>query len=602
MKALRSIRLKKLSCCLCFLILISFSCRGTPPRKSGDPIFYVRGNQLVFVSLKDTGPKPMVLTSDFLNTPSVSPLVQAVAAERGASLIRLQPSMNLLIYPQQFDPLSQSSNLYFLRASGNPFSKPRKIADSVSEYQMKENSDRLFFLDSEKQLFEYIFAQESKRKLSESGVSVSSFHLSEDGRRLLYLDENRSLFLCEDGRSEKIAEDVSDFFNFGGFDDPFYYLQEPNLCRVSKGRAVEKIDSEVSEVLKIYTGGEIYYLKSKPCIDIPNYIEDDTADSDREIPYAQLSSRLSGEDPPPPEEFEKRQEAVRKYEDRKIRELLREGLDRGILPPEQHPLYFYDGGRSTLLLEHITEDSRRNFLCSGETPAAIVQAAKFPAQKTPLSSFRNLSGLEELLSDILNAHTACYLLSAGKVLPLEEKTRSSQIPSFPTCLSPDGKSALYVREIDSRGRGQLCLVTAGDPPGQEVIDEGVFFRLSRIAGENQILYTKNKYDLYQNRKKLSEHAFAFPLDPNGRFLMLEGPSLFLFENETLSKITDLWQENLDIQLSREGHILYIRRSSPEAPSGDLYLHLSQGEDILIDREVHFLIGDYFSRSMHSPLR
>ncbi|MDO4721074.1 MAG: hypothetical protein Q4A78_10470 [Peptostreptococcaceae bacterium] len=84
--------------------------------------------------------------------------------------------------------------------------------------------------------------------------------------------------------------------------------------------------------------------------------------------------------------------------------------------------------------------------------------------------------------------------------------------------------------------------------------------------------------------------------------MLEGSSLFLFENETLSKITDLWQENLDIQLSREGHILYIRRSSPEAPSGDLYLHLSQGEDILIDREVRFLIGDYFSRSMHFLLR
>lgn len=578
--------------------------------------FYVKDQQIYCTSLDKIN--PIALTSDF--HPDTYPEEQTSYLSMYTGILtKSDPSGKRVVYPEKFNLENSKYTLFHRDLSKDGVSEPFKIVENAPQYLLPENSDHMIYLGTQNDLYQYNFKTKKNEKLSDD---IYDFFIFDKGKRLIYGNNNGDLFeKIGDQESQKIDSEVTYFLHAEEEDSTLFYHKSGALYKKAADQPVEQIDTGVTEIIKAYDSGQVYYLKfEEGNLDLTEFIEDDMLETDAVMKAPETPQEPNIENYATNEEYlsamnsyHEQMAEVQKFSEMTIRSELRYRMETEKIKINRSPLYYFDGKNTSKLIDYTSfvpssgVDSR--ILFAKDKPILGFWGFDKPNRKIPLSTFHSIYDLDGLLSLIVEKHSYQYLACENRIHRIgKDSDYPSDEEEFPappmlTYISPNGKKALYINNVNTAHyTGDLNTIDIVDNKPQEpqFYDHDVSFG-SAMLSDDKIIYHKltSAETLYLNKEKLADYAFYSPIGktyPFERFLVNHyndtsggAGSLFIYEQNQLTKIADLNDAFFDFYTTPSGDVFYIKRESTKAKTGDLYLYVPGKEDIKIDSGVHFII-------------
>lgn len=173
----------------------------------------------------------------------------------------LAPNGKTLFYSDKMD--DGDSPIYF-RDITNPNSEPQKLDTDIEQLIISKNSKLVVYMTEDGTLYSHNLVD--KEKIASDVASICQ--ITEDCKKIIYKteaeeDEKPDLYIWQNGEKEKLASEVSSFEYADKKCSVIYYTSDDVLYKLEVGGEKEKIDDEISYVVRVYESGEMYYFKSE---------------------------------------------------------------------------------------------------------------------------------------------------------------------------------------------------------------------------------------------------------------------------------------------------------------------------------------------------
>ena len=604
------------------------------PKKASEGFVYLRDGYFYYKPVK-SGPA-IKLTKDIYDSNQEDQYFEF----RMNFMIKFNEKGSRVFFPGEISELNGDIDLYYLDLQKKG-SKSEKVAKSIWNYEINEAGTRVYYLNSENELYESNLKDGDK-----IADDVSYFVSSKDGSRLIWFNNENQLFYKSEAEDKDKLDHITEFVYCTPDLKKLYYLKGDELFLSVDGKKGEKILSGVSEVLKVYETGEIYYCqRSMEDRKLSELVEDDMLEADRNmtepIPQIYPSYDDYRPDSPAPEEpdwyaytdrngmtdredyqkdydvftekiksyntdWDRRYQAALEqyyleydtfnaaellYGKKKERDSLREALNQETFVQTHGTLYFYDTKASV-----IVSDAFKSVISTGDEHPAIVYCNQYNEriEKKKLSEITDLS--EVSAPGDGQDRTSMKLFAAIGVVASGIKQEQGDYFQFDTSLT----YLYYMDHYDpGNGSGELIRVPIknsglGIP---ETYDSGITF-YQILKGRDTVLYFKNAEDsygdLYLDKNRIDKDVRFKLLIPseegNGFYYLTE------YNSDTLAgtlmyydgmDTTEVSEDVYDYYVINDKSILYMKNYDRNNGSGDLFLY--DGQETEIDEKVSMLL-------------
>ena len=221
-----------------------------------DYIAYIKDGELKISGFKSLA--AFEATADL--TSGTSRAQSASMYSNTIGLVQMPKNGSRVFYPDKFAS-DGSFNLYTRTIAGGgktPGNAERIDTDIRGGYRVSEDGRNIFYIKGDAKT---LYTHNLKDKTKIAG-DVTEFIIDKTGSKLYYTDINKSLYFK--AKNAATAEKVdSDSEVVGASPDlsTIYYTKDQTLYRRKQGDMKVKITSGVSNVLRVYDSGEIYYVK-----------------------------------------------------------------------------------------------------------------------------------------------------------------------------------------------------------------------------------------------------------------------------------------------------------------------------------------------------
>ena len=161
----------------------------------------------------------------------------------------------ILFFPDKIERSDDGTTLYF-RYTSKPKKEPVKMDSEIDEYHITESGSLVTYQKTSGDIYQYNVKKEDKVKIASE---VSDFRVNEDGSQVVYRKTTGELYIWNKKDSEKLDSDVKSLNAVYG--KTVYYTKDGNLYKKVGTKDKEKVVSDLYYVVKVYEGGQIYYVK-----------------------------------------------------------------------------------------------------------------------------------------------------------------------------------------------------------------------------------------------------------------------------------------------------------------------------------------------------
>lgn len=116
--------------------------------------------------------------------------------------VRITSEGELITYLNEFNYEKYKGELYYIKNNR----ELKKVASDVTEYQVFDNGEKIYYLNEDSNLMAYDILKDEKRNLS---TGVSSFFVSTDGDKILFKTSENSTYLISSKEEKlKLGDDL----------------------------------------------------------------------------------------------------------------------------------------------------------------------------------------------------------------------------------------------------------------------------------------------------------------------------------------------------------------------------------------------------------
>lgn len=561
---------------------------------------YLRDGEIFYSDFSKDG--PVEISSRLLNGEDVDDEDLGVSNFYSlGAYIATRNNGKRIFYPDRTDSSADGITLY-CRDLDKPEEEPIKIDSDVTSYAVNEDGTCVVYLKGDwDEGILYIHDLENKDKIASE---VVGFYVSDDFKKVGYLTAEGSLYCWYAKKDkEKFSSDVEQVLYVADDLTVAYYMKDDALYRhEEKGNNKVKIASDISNVMAIYSTGEVYYTRSETVeISVMSYINDDMAKTDAQMKEPKRDTYSSYSD---------YMEAYDAYQDKLYRDYLRDYLEDETFNQERTSLYYYDGKKETLVAANI---GRMEY--STSSAIMVVEACedsnirKIKASELDIESvYWGDYGIYEMINDVQEASLAHYLVIGG----VKEEIEQTAANIYRYYIADDGSSVYFMDNISER-HAELYKIAIVDGAAEspELYDSDVYiYHYScYFVDENKLLYFKNVSDdgwtgdLYIDKKEIDYDVYV-------------EPNLIAYEDGVIAYFTD-WNSNKQygtlkmyngkektkvaddvhfFTIAQDGGILYLHDYSLNYYKGTLSLY-KNGKREKVDDDVSTLLMVFDSKIM-----
>ena len=539
--------------------------------KQPDYFLYLKDGEMFGVGLN--GSKPWEITSKLAKDISNNELSNEV--DSISWRITLSADGKRIFYPDKFEGYIGGSFSLYYRNVNKPKQDPVKVASDVTDYRINEDGSIVIFENYDGDLYRYNVRKDEKEKISKD---VRSYRTSEDLDEILLLTNDGDLYR-QSGSKEKVKleSDVTDMVDVSEDLKTVLFMKEDALYRKTGSKEKEKVDSDVEDIVRVsedlktvlYMKDDALYRKtgSKEKEKVDSDIEDIVSISEdlKTVVYIKDDALYLREGTKDKKKVADDVTEVRVvYEDNCIY-----FFKESEISSQYQALYFFDGKKSTLVIDGVTYLTYSRWSAKNPVAAATV--------------YDEDEG--EMYGYIIVGKTATKVLDE----------------SFTACrIDRDGKNVYYLAEYDySTDSGDLYQVKVGSKAGKPTLyDRDVSANMISIMEDGKVAYFKDVLgeagDLYIDKKRVDSDVPLYRLGGSeGKFTYYTDWSggtgtLMQYNKGKVTKIADEVYTHFEL---KNGDILYLRDYDFGAYTGDLY-RFHSGKSTKIDEEVIAIIPVY----------
>lgn len=556
---------------------------------SGSYGLYIKDKEIFYTTFSKDD--PMQVTSRLVDSSGVDAYRLADAAYTIGSFSYMSDDGKLLFFPDKID--GSDLTLYY-RDVTKEKEEPVKIDSAISRYAVNDKATTVTYLKDGESLYQFDIKSGEKNKVKSD---VSTFYVSDDGSKIIYMNEEGGIYSWKGGEEEKIDSEVTTLYSVAKDLSKVTYIKEGSLYQKADGQDKVKIDSDVSSVLRTYTSGEVYYLKSADTeISLMDYVTDDMKAADDamtqperpEYPYSfnydtyeeYEAARAQYE-----QDYEAYQEAYTAYREKLNRDNMRESLSNRTLSQTQYSLYYFNGTESTMITDAYASSSTYS---ATDSPLLVFKAyEQSSVSQVKLSEVSSIYEVQEMVEEALFSSTQVYV-AAGATMNALDVTDATSFT-----ISDDGSAIYYIDDMsEDKDYGDLYKVAISDgaPQSPEMYDSDVYAYSIYFLSDGRLCYYKdvkeNQGELFVDKTSIDYDVQLYSVSYNE-----DSKQLLYFVDwsserscGTLKRWTGKEAEKIaddvhDFSVTADGKILYLYDYSTNYYKGELYLFNKEGEKL-----------------------
>lgn len=607
-------------------------------------IIYLRRGELYYTSAKSMDPRK--LTRNFYDGDPQDRYFEY----RMNYMVKFSKNGQRVFFPGEISGSGGEIDLYYMDLK-NKNAEPVKLAKDIWNYAINKEGSRVYYHNAKNELYQSNLTDEDK-----IDSDVSYFLTSEDGTKLIYIDHKDNLYYKEGDKDQERIGRISEFIYSSPDLSRIYYLIGNDLYLSVKGAEGEKILSGVSDVIKIYETGEIYYIsQTREERKLAEFVEDDMLMADKSLkqPIQPEYPSYEGNRPRMPipkeplitdyedwnsytqdydiyltkigdynaewdrlyqvaleqynREYAAYKEANQKYLNKTARDSLRKALEDETIEISHKTLYYYDT-KDTIAMSNTYYD----LLSIVEDRPAIIysnhSSDHMGKEKRKLSGISNTEEVSNYANSKMQDSLEYYAAIGG--IPSLIKQENGEDYHFDHSM----KYLYYMDHFDEAKRlGVLYRVRITDSkletPKQYKEEVSSYYLLK---GTDTVLYFKDAMgacgDLYLDNKRIDFEVgmkLIIPAGSGDGFYYItdldEDMSLgtLKFYNGKASK--KISEDVYDFHIMEDNNILYLKDYNLEEGAGKAYLY--HGKESVLDDHVSMILkyDSYFDYYMDKYL-
>lgn len=594
---------------------------------SGNYGLYIQDEELIASDYSDDG--DWEVTSSLFSSSSSDDSYYASSSRSVGSFTALTADGNGIFYPDRVDSFYNGVSLYYRELKKEGKDESIKIDSDIFAYAINDKGTQLIYLKGDDGVL-YVSDKEEKTKISSD---VIDFYVTDDLSQVLYLTDEYNVYLytVKSGSDEKIASEIETLRFVKEDLSLIYYSKEEGLYRQdTKGGDSEKIASDVYRVGQIYDSGELYYFKQDIVeVNLIDYVVDDTAASDATMEQPQSPNYPSQPSRPywwdydddasyeyalaeydiQYAAYEAEYNAMRDqynadyevFQQKRLRDSLREQLDSYSMEQTEYTLYYYDGTSETNVSSDLSSGS--GTFAANAAVGVVKLYSQSDVAKVNLGDITSAGEVREAVNEALYNSTELHVIVEDTLSEIEQEEASK------LRISGDGATIYYIDDLINDGdMGELYQVTISkgvvSDPSVYDYDVSTYGELA-FLDDDTFLYFKdvdsseNKGDLYVNKNEVDYDVYLWGAlnGKSGLYYYTDWNSsryygtLKVYNGKESTKIAD---DVADYDETADGGIRYINDYSTNSYQGSLYLY-EKGKSNKVDDDVTALVTPSTSR-------
>lgn len=595
---------------------------------------YMKDNEVFFSDLKK-GSEAWQLTSHLVDTDNVDDEDLADSGYMFGRYTYISEDGKYIFFPDKVGDDSDGFNLYY-RELAKPYAEPVKVDSGIRYYTVNTSATLVTYLKgNEGNLYQYWIGENSKDKIASD---VSGFIASDDGKKIGYINSDKSIYLKYAGKEkEKIAGDIDTLEHITEDFTTAYYIKDGSLYKQVEGADKVKIASNVSDVIKIYDSGELYYLSTESReIPLTDYVTDDMKAADAAIAEPSYPNYPDSPDAPSrpyewnydtDEEYDAAYEAYEEaynayeeayeaweaekqrmedeyeasyeaYREKLSRDSLRKDLEEYTYTLSETSLHYYNGKEDIVLSDSCAGKYSSYYAYASETPVIVYYTfTRQEAGKVKLSEIDSYYDVYEVIGDKASTEVSLAYKGNASLIPQSEIATGFSINS-------SGTVAYFLDNVSDDGHGDLYRVSisngvVGTP---ELYDSDVYNGMRFFINDDEFGYFKNfsldstykaTGDLYINKASVDYDVLAYNIDYYSGLVYYytdwnsekEYGTLKVYNGKDSVKISD---DVHSYTYTPDGRVLYLYDYSTKYYKGTLNIW-SNGKTEKLDDDVQCII-------------
>lgn len=578
---------------------------GKGGAKSKNYALYLKDGEIFYNDFSEKGPQQ--ITTRLYSGENDADFYQKF--KKALQYLVYSPDGSLIIYPDKIGSKDDYGNLYY-RYISKPEISPVKIGSGVSEYTVSSNGKIVTYFTLNG-LYQYNIETESKEKIK---GGVIEYSVSDDGKRLYWRSQSELCLRTEDGKEERIDDDVFRIFSVSDDFSTIYYQKriskEPasyalyqykdggEKKRIASGEAVAIISDYETQEFSIYETGELYYIKfNTETVPLMSIVEDDLKAEDEALAATERPVIPLRENYADWEDYElacdKYLEAYEPFEELDRWNRYREYYAEQKVDVNHRELFYFDGNESISLGEYSTKGILNMDVIgfAPDNPVVVYRkVAHTPIKFSELYEY-STAGVEEGLvaETALHSGTGNLCIAVkGEVTDLNHNAEEMYVG-----INPSGSQVSFIEAEKDGEIGDLYQIKIenGVPQQAEFCDSDILFSWGSFRLDaDSILYSKKDGEdtaiLYMNGTQIADdvedgvgyNPYREYYSEFGKVLFLtdydrrsDRGTLNLYENGKAVKIADdVYDYSIDFDA--DGEITFFTEWDSENAIGTLNLY------------------------------
>ena len=587
-----------------------------------DRLLYIKDNEIYFLDFDGQDgkkEKPKLIAEKLIDKNSSDFYGRNILKSFAERHIYFTADGKTLFYPDKNEYQNNELGVtIFFKKLKEDKAEAKKLDSEITKYFVLDDSNKskIFYLKGKDGNFYQNDFNDNRVKIA---ADVKDFWINSSGNNILYINKDGDIYLVDaKGNKDKIDSgskivSVKDNLN------KIYYTKDKSLYFKNSGKDREQIAKDVSDVVRIYDSGEIYFAKAEETkTKLINLVEDDLQAADAGVTAPQSPRQ------PYPQQFytwpdyyralddyrvaqNSYYDAMWKYNAKQDREHLRDVLNREEITKVQKTLCYYDGKT----VANVTEDF--SYTQATGDNAVIVYTNKISKSNgnnakikiSALSAYDSVYSLKMKIMKTDPKASTEYRFAAVKGKAFELSTNkpsnfhinpsSTKIYFIDDYNLKEHKGTLYEIKIENGAVGNP--VKVDDEVASTYHFTTGWFNTDGGIKNDSIIYFKNykngKADLYMDKvfidsdvstanqiKRIGNSkkvVYYTDWSEDKQFGMLK-----LHDGEKSKKISS---ETNQFYVLSDGRILYLDNFDIKRQKGDIYFYNGTDEKRQIDTDV-----------------
>ena len=471
--------------------------------------------------------------------------------------------------------------------------KKHLIEKGVGSYQISKNGKSVAYVK------EHVLYKSNLKKSQKIMKDISMYSISKNGKKIVFITGLRDLYITKGDENKKIASGVSEFvLNPEGNYSEVYYIKDGNLWQYN-GKENKKISKNVSNVIKEYKKGKLYYTKpNDDTVTFSRYIDDDMKEEDGRfvMPKEPIKADYTAEggDKQYLKDYNRYLKAQEFAKAKAVRDQIREKAKNTVIDAEMEQLYYYDGSKEIQLT-----DSFSGYIQIANKPALTFSAYNGGANdRIKISEIENPQMIDTLMKETFFGELKKYVALQDNITLIDGE--KPQITDDCKKLYYISDRVLYCSEISGKRVGNIKYYES-DVDGYDVCGDFVVTDKKYLPAGEEYVYS---FEVRVNGTKVADDSLGVWADKKAVYVLENAESydsIDSYESGSGSRLirykknrTEVIAEDVDdVITAQNGSVYYIA-----GDKGDVFAYKEKGsEKIDSGAEAFILYVDYIDHNI-----